>query len=295
MVRLSEVTDEFYEGAYQNQVHYLPKGEHIWQAWPLWLINAGYLWITRRYIASGSTVIELGCGGGIAYFGRRYQMIGCDVSFSSLQKAASIYQTCVQVDISACIPVPAGSVDAVVSSCFWEHLSSVQKDDVLREVRRVLRPGGKFVFLYDVRTHNPLIAAMKRLSDERYDKLFLEQDGHVGYETADDNRRRFLAAGFQVLLHRGIEMTPLLSPSVFQKFGEWGRKTDSQFQLLARLGRAPWLYPYIALQRSVDTLLGPLLPINWGRMVITVCEKAPMDQQVVADHTSSNPVSPAAS
>lgn len=272
VVRLSAVTDEFYEGAYQNQVRYLPKGQWFWQAWPLWLINGGYVWVTRRYVAPASKVVELGCGGGIAYFGQRYQMTGCDLSLSSLERAALVYQTCVQVNVTACIPVPSGSVDAVISSCFWEHLRPRQKDDLLREVRRVLRPSGKVVFLYDVHTRNPLIAKMKDLSAERYQQLFLDKDGHLGYETVQENRERFLDAGLKVLLTQGVEATPILSPSAFEKFGRWGRKTDFAFRLLSRLGQAPWIYPYTALQRSIDAFLGPVLPLSWARMVITVCE-----------------------
>lgn len=272
VVRLSAVTDGFYEGAYQNQVRYAPKSERFWQVWPLWLINGGFVWITRRHVPPGSKVVELGCGGGIAYFGQRYQMTGCDVSLSSLQRAAGVYQTCVQVDVTSGIPVPSGSVDAVISSCFWEHLRPAQKDEVLREVRRVLRPGGRLVFLYDVSTRNPLISRMRSLSAERYQQLFLDRDGHLGYETAWDNRQRFLGAGLNVLLNQGIEATPILSPSVFQKFSEWGGPTDFVFRILAKFGQSPWLYPYTALQRSVDTLLGPALPQSWARMVIMVCE-----------------------
>ncbi len=272
VVRLCE-NDPFYEGAYQSQVRYLPRGESIWKAWPLWLLNSGYVWAVRRHVAPGSLVIELGSGGGIAYFGSRYRMIGCDLSGSSLVKTAQIYSTCIQTDVTTCIPVPAHCADAVISSCFWEHLSPGKKDDALDEIQRVLKPGGKIVFLYDVETRNPLIERMRRLSPDTYRERFLDNDGHVGYESWDANITRFVRHGFEVLASDGLEMTPVLSPSVFEKFSDWGARTDRLFDLLAKLGSYPWLYPYTALQRAMDSMLRAFLPDSWARMTIVVCRK----------------------
>lgn len=50
VVRTLDHPDDFYEGAYENQVHFLPPSEKPWHAWPLWLINGGYLWTVRRII-----------------------------------------------------------------------------------------------------------------------------------------------------------------------------------------------------------------------------------------------------
>ena len=48
--------DGFYEGAYENQTHFLPRSEKPWHAWPLWLINGGYPWTVRRFVPAGATV-----------------------------------------------------------------------------------------------------------------------------------------------------------------------------------------------------------------------------------------------
>ena len=69
--------DEFYEGAYENKTHYLPRSEKPWYVWPLWLINGCYVWTVRKFLPQGSTVVELGCAGGVSYFGQRYTMVGC--------------------------------------------------------------------------------------------------------------------------------------------------------------------------------------------------------------------------
>jgi hypothetical protein len=58
--------------------------------WPLWLINSGYPWMVRHFVPPGATVVELGCAGGVRYFGQRYRMVGCDLSFSSLKKMRAL-------------------------------------------------------------------------------------------------------------------------------------------------------------------------------------------------------------
>lgn len=47
--------DAFYEGAYGNQTHFLPRSEKPWHVWPLWLINSGYVWAVREAVSACST------------------------------------------------------------------------------------------------------------------------------------------------------------------------------------------------------------------------------------------------
>lgn len=263
--------DDFYEGAYENQVHFLPRSEKPWHAWPLWLINSGYLWAVRRVVPPGATVVELGCAGGVRYFGRRYRMVGCDLSYSSLRKL-TFYERKVQADAAACIPLPDKSVDAVVSSYFWEHIPPSAKPSILRECQRILRPSGKIVFLYDVETENPLIRRYKRNNRPLYDKLFIEGDGHLGYQGPRENAGIFKAAGFRVLEHRGMEKTWLQSPSAYVKLAQFGGRAQRLFARAGGLGRQPWFYPYMALMRVVDAAVCPWLPADWARIDLVVAE-----------------------
>lgn len=272
VVRLLERTDEFYEGAYQNQVNYVPRSENPWHVWPLWLLHNGYPWLVRKHVAPGSDVVELGCAGGVRYFGQRYSMIGCDVSFSSLQHLSG-YARRLQSDASACIPLADDSVDAVVSSFFWEHIPPPVKPAILQECRRILRPGGKIIFLYDVETDNPLIDVFKKRNQRLYDKMFLEGDGHLGYERAQDNIAAFEKAGLRVVDHRAKEKTFLQSPGVYVKLAEFGGPTRRVFQTVQKLGHSPWFYPYTALLRVVDEMVCPLLDDSWARIDMVVCEK----------------------
>lgn len=272
VVRLLERTDEFYEGAYETQVRFLPRSERPWHIWPLWLINSGYPWMVRRHVQPGAIVVELGCAGGVHYLGQRYRMVGCDLSLSSLKKL-EMYKCRVQADAGLCIPLPDASVDAVVSSYFWEHIPPALKPAILLECQRILRPGGKIIFLYDVETRNPLIRRYKASAPGLYSKLFIEGDGHLGYQWPGENIDTFKAAGFRLLAHKGMEKSWLQSPSAYVKLAQFGGAAQRLLGWLSGLGRQPWFYPYTALMRVVDTAVCPWLPADWARIDLVVAQK----------------------
>ncbi len=264
--------DDFYEGAYENQVHFLPRSENLWHAWPLWLINSGYLWTVRRFVPPGATIVELGCAGGVKYFGKHYRMIGCDLSLSSLKKL-EFYERRVQADAAVCIPLPDNSVDAVVSSYFWEHIPPEVKPHILSEMNRILRPSGRLIFLYDVETQNPLIRRYKKKDRAQYERLFIAGDGHRGYQRPVENLAIFEEAGFSVGEHKGMEKTWLQSPSAYTKLAQFGTAGNRLLALASRLGQKPLFYPYTAFMRLIDTLICPWLPADWARIDLVVCEK----------------------
>lgn len=267
-----ERSDDFYEGAYKNQTHYLPRSERPWHVWPLWLINSGYIWTVRQFVPADAVVLELGCAGGIGYFGRRFRMIGCDLSLASL-KVLDFYERRVQADAANCIPLAGNSVDAVVSSYFWEHIRPDMKPQILKECLRILKPGGKLIFLYDVETENPLIGRFKKKDLRLYKKLFIDGDGHVGYQTPADNVKLYEHAGFQIVKHRGFEKTWFQSPSAFEKLAHFTTRGQPFLARAARLGRQPYFYLYTAFMRTLDTFVCPWLPDKWARIVIAVCSK----------------------
>ena len=272
VIRFLEKNDDFYEGAYENQVRFSPRSESPWHIWPLWLITNGYPWMVRRHVKEGSTVLELGCAGGVRYFGNRYRMIGCDLSFSSLRKLDSIYAARIQADAGTCLPLPDHSVDAVVSSYFWEHIPPDVKPNILKEFNRILRPGGKLIFLYDVETENPLISKYKSKDLTLYNKLFIEGDGHLGYQTPAENIATFIASGFRIIEHHGIEKTWLQSSSAYIKLAQFITLDRHLFRWLSRLGEQPFFYFYTALLRIVDTVICKFLPKNWARIDLVVCK-----------------------
>lgn len=267
--------DSFYEGAYKNRTSFLPKFDNLMFNWPLWVINSGWLWVIKKNVPKQGILLELGCAGGVDFLGDSYQAIGCDLSFSSLQNI-SCYKYKVQMDASKCINLKSESVDAIVSSYFWEHIDPSVKPAILAECFRVLKPNGKIIFLYDVVTKNPLISWYRSKNPMMYSTQFIDGDGHVGYETIEENIFKFEAAGFKIIKNCGLERTPIQSPSIYEKLQYFSIDSNkSAFKYLAIFGKSPYFYPYSLFLRLVDAFIGPLLPLSWSRIHLTAAQKIP--------------------
>lgn len=275
VVRFLGGADAFYEGRFLHTIPYLPRSERAPFAWPLWLMHAGYVWAVRRSVPAGRTLLEVGCAGGIAYFARRYRVIGLDLSASSLSRVAALYDACLQADLTAAFPLPPASVDAVASSFLWEHIPPERKPRMLEQCARVLRPGGRLVFLFDVECESPLYRHLKRLDPARYREVLIEREGHLGWQLPGENRRLFEQSGFRVLEYRGKDKL-LVAPAIYEKIAEWGGATGALAARLRRLTlrRGPF-HAYNALERVCDETLGRLLPESWSRVIVAVCEKRP--------------------
>jgi SAM-dependent methyltransferase len=200
-------------------------------------------------------------------------MVGCDLSLSSL-RGLVLYQRRIQADAATCIPLPDNSVDAVVSSYFWEHIRPIAKPHILQECRRILKPGGKIIFLYDVATENPLIRRHRRSNPHLYEKLFVQGDGHWGYQSSEENLAIFKNGNFEVVEHRGMEKTWIQSPSVYSKLSQFGTVGSGILAVAARLSQPPFFYLHATLLRLVDTLICPMLPGGWARVDMVVCRKS---------------------
>jgi ubiquinone/menaquinone biosynthesis C-methylase UbiE len=105
-------------------------------------------------IGHGDTVVDAGCGTGLVALAaaeRGGTVIGVDASremLERLQASASARGlnelSLVHGDIRR-IPLPDGSVDAVLSCYAFHHLTDDGKELACAEAFRVLRPGGRFV------------------------------------------------------------------------------------------------------------------------------------------------------
>jgi len=263
--------DAFYEGSYLNRIHFLPGSESWFHQWPLWLISNGYLWEVRKQFKPKSTLLELGCASGVDYFGSRYEMIGLDLSFTSLAGLHN-YAYALQADATR-LPLADKSVDGIISSYFWEHIPPAVKDEMLAEFKRVLKPGGKLVFLYDVETDNAFVKLLKKTNPQKYQELFLDKDGHFGYETPADNRERFMRHGFQIKKHFGMERTWFQSNSVYEKFshlGGWKGRIGKIGKVLGRYRSLNLMNIFFV--RLIDETVGRLFNEKKSRIIISVLQ-----------------------
>jgi SAM-dependent methyltransferase len=264
--------DAFYEGKYNNRIRFVPKGDGFLATLPLRVVSQSFPTTVAAEVPKGGAVVEIGCAAGVAWFGRRFRMIGLDLSQKALEIASEDYELVLQADGTR-MPLADGSVDAVISSCLFEHLTVDQKRTLLTECMRVLKPGGKVVFLYDLWTDNPVIAHYRAKDPARYQRMFLDGDGHLGYASVDENRFHFRAVGLRIDREIFHERTLVLTNSVWKKFSDWPGWRGTLGQIGAALTSGMLRLPAQALVSATDATFGRLFPKRFARGMITVASK----------------------
>lgn len=148
------------------------------------------MWIYDN-VGAGATVLELGCGAGMLALLRRkgVTLTGVDLSDAcALAARRNGYDSTFAAELSR-LPFTDASFDYVVSLDVLGHVEADEKDAVLAEIKRVLRPGG-------VTMHG--IECTDRSAQKSYDEMsaaelrrFIEVDGHVGLEEEQEHADRF--------------------------------------------------------------------------------------------------------
>ncbi len=152
-------------------------------------------------LRAGETVLDHGSGGGIDVLlsarrvGPTGKAYGLDMTDEMLalardnqQKAGAENVEFLKGEIEA-IPLPDSSVDVIISNCVINL--SADKDRVLREAFRVLRPGGRFA-VSDIVTRGALPGQLRR-------DMLLWVGCVAGALDEGDYRAKLAAAGFEAV------------------------------------------------------------------------------------------------
>jgi arsenite methyltransferase len=155
-------------------------------------------------LKQGETVLDLGSGGGIDVLlsarrvGLSGKAYGLDMTEDMLalarenqRKAGATNVEFLKGEIEH-VPLPDNSVDVIISNCVINL--SADKDRVLSEAFRVLRPGGRFA-VSDVITRGAIPDEVRR-------NVLLWAGCVAGALDEDDYRAKLAAAGFEAI---GIE------------------------------------------------------------------------------------------
>jgi len=113
--------------------------------------------VEQAALAPGQRVLDLGCGtGALTLLTKRTQpdieIVGLDPDAKALARARRKAKDAgldlrLEQGFGDALPFPDESFDRVLSSFMFHHLEVAQKPAVLREVHRVLRPGGELHLL----------------------------------------------------------------------------------------------------------------------------------------------------
>lgn len=116
--------------------------------------------VLLRELARGSggrrlTLLDSGCGQGtaIGFLRRSHRVFGADVSQSMLSDAVVRGPVAVQEPFD--LPFRAGAFDAAYAFCVYHHIDAADHVRHLREMARVVAPGGR-VFVFEHNPYNPV-------------------------------------------------------------------------------------------------------------------------------------------
>ena len=131
------MTDELSERYEQHHRERRAEGEFVFVPERIPLFQAA--------IGRGKRVLDLGCRSGALtrHFLDGNEVVGLDVDRAALAKAEALGIQPVQANVEEPLPFEDASFDAVVAGELLEHLQF--PDGLVREIHRVLRPGGVVV------------------------------------------------------------------------------------------------------------------------------------------------------
>lgn len=148
------------------------------------------MWVYDN-VRAGATVLDLGCGAGMLALLKRkgVTLVGVDLSTDcALAARRNGYDQTFTADLTR-LPFVDNSFDYVVSLDVLGHVDFSEKDQVLREISRVLRDHGVTLNGIECTDH----ATRPRLSSMTPEELrqFVDIDGHVGLEEEQEHAERF--------------------------------------------------------------------------------------------------------
>jgi SAM-dependent methyltransferase len=221
-------------------------------AWARWVRTPGHdAWHWRMnwpaflhlLPAPGRLTLDLGCGegrGGVALRERGHRVIGVDAAptLAGLARETGAYEE-VHLADAAALPLDDGAVDLVVAYMSLHDVDDV--DGVLREVGRVLQPGGRLC----AAIVHPLSSA--HLGSDAEIPYFEERDytdvvERDGLEMAFHGIHRPLEAYFAALRAAGLAVERLQEPAPTEQ-------DIAAFPDLAKARRRPAFLHWLALRR----------------------------------------------
>ena len=173
---------------------------------------------------AGVRAVDLGCGWGTISFaltGGAQSVVGVDFAEASLEICRSRHDPEHHPNVSFVhadarrTGLPAGEWDLVVAADLIEHLYPDVTLEVYREVRRLLRPGGRFVVWTPCPTH--ILERLRRW------RILPADPTHVDYKTLLRVRAEVEECGLHVVEARHIP-SHLPGLSVVERLGQrWSR------------------------------------------------------------------------
>jgi ubiquinone/menaquinone biosynthesis C-methylase UbiE len=148
------------------------------------------MWIYDN-VRRGSSLLDLGCGEGLLALLKRKDvyLAGIDLSPELVEMAGRNGYDAARVGQLTELPFEDDSFDYVVSLDVFGHVDFADKDALLAEIKRVLRPDG--VTMHGIESLDRNLHPDYRTASREKLADFIAVDGHIGLESDEDIARRF--------------------------------------------------------------------------------------------------------
>ena len=185
------------------------------------------MWIYDN-VRRGASLLDLGCGEGVLALLKRKDvyLAGVDLSPELLVMARrNGYDAACHGQLTE-LPFDDASFDYVVSLDVFGHVDFADKDAVLAEIKRVLRPGG--VTMHGVESLDRNLHPDYQTASRETLAEFIAVDGHIGLEADEAIARRF--GKFFSSVQTEPRYTLCLSSAEFIKqYDQYGAPFDRDF------------------------------------------------------------------
>src|SRR5215472_9659041 len=165
-------------------------------------------------------ILELGCGTGndAARLAREgYQVTAIDLSAEAIAVAQDRFGHAVRflvADIARPLPFPDASVDAVMSNVALHMFPDGVTRSAFAEIRRLVRPGGLFLFHVNAAEDRPLRARWRPVARELEPDFVLEQSGQTMHFFSE----RYLRELLQEWDELRLDAVEIARPETGEKF-----------------------------------------------------------------------------
>ena len=152
--------------------------------------------IFRKYITGkDNLILDIGCGAGRHYLCQFGKVVGIDPEIYLLVKASYLYDQVYHANATE-LPFNDNTFDYVVSTDVIGHIAD--KDSLLNEIHRVLKPNGLTIHCAEVDSNNFFYRLAKQYPNLFY-KNFIKKPGHYGLELASKLIGRFKEKNFELI------------------------------------------------------------------------------------------------
>jgi ubiquinone/menaquinone biosynthesis C-methylase UbiE len=185
------------------------------------------MWVYDN-VRRGASVLDLGCGEGLLALLKRKDvyLAGVDLSPDLLGMARRNGYDVASLGELTELPFADASFDYVVSLDVLGHVDFADKDAVLAEIKRVLRPDG--VTMHGIESLDRNLHPDYQTASAEKLAEFIAVDGHIGLEADEDIARRF--GKFFSSVQTEPRYTLCLSSAEFIKqYDQYGAPFDRDF------------------------------------------------------------------